>query len=105
TRKYDQAKIREVVSHMIMVLELPFAFTEYELFTLLMKIASPHYIRISHATTKADCWISYEVEKNRLNGLLKTVDRTSITTNMWKSGQRIQYMVLIAHFVRTWIGI
>ncbi|KAK8317944.1 hypothetical protein V6Z11_A13G139800 [Gossypium hirsutum] len=99
TRKYDQAKIREVVSHMIMVHELPFAFTEYELFTLLMKTASPHYVRISHATAKADCWTSYEVEKKRLNGLLKIVDRISITTDMWKSGQKIQYIVLTAHFV------
>ncbi|TYG86556.1 hypothetical protein ES288_A13G142500v1 [Gossypium darwinii] len=79
TRKYDQAKIRE----------LPFAFTEYELFTLLMKTASPHYVRISHATAKADCWTSYEVEKKRI----------SITTDMWKSGQKIQYIVLTAHFV------
>ena len=99
TWKYDQAKIREVVSHMIMVHELPFAFTEYELFNLLMKTASPHYQRISRATAKADCWTSYEVKKKRLNGLLKTVDRISITTDMWKSGQKIQYMVLTAHFV------
>ena len=84
---------------MIMVHELPFAFTEYELFNLLMKTASPDYQRISRATAKADCWTSYEVEKKRLNGLLKTVDRISITTDMWKSGQKIQYMVLIAHFV------
>ena len=82
TWKYDQAKIREVVSHMIMVHELPFAFTEYELFNFLMKTASPHYQRISRATAKADCWTSYEVEKKRLNGLLKTVDRISITIDI-----------------------
>ncbi|KAG8491539.1 hypothetical protein CXB51_014797 [Gossypium anomalum] len=92
TWKYDQAKISDVVSHMIMVHELPFAFTEYEIFTLLMKIASSHYVRISCGTAKADCWTSYEVEKKRLNGLLKTVDRISITTDMWKSCQKIQYM-------------
>ncbi|KAK8495563.1 hypothetical protein V6N12_073338 [Hibiscus sabdariffa] len=58
---------------MITVHELPFAFTEYEVFTLLMKSANPHYVKISRATTKDDCWKSYEVEKRRLNGLLKTV--------------------------------
>ena len=84
---------------MIMVHELPFAFTEYELFNLLIKTASPHYQRISRATAKADCWTSYEVEKKMLNGLLKTIDRISITTDMQKLGQKIQYMVLIAHFV------
>ncbi|KAL4376995.1 hypothetical protein GQ457_02G032940 [Hibiscus cannabinus] len=99
TWKYDQAKIREVVSHMIMVHELPFAFTEYELFTLLMKTVNPHYVKISRATTKAYCWTSYEVEKKRLNGCLKTMDKISVTTNMWKLGQKIQYMVLTTHFV------
>ncbi|TYG45841.1 hypothetical protein ES288_D11G207500v1 [Gossypium darwinii] len=84
---------------MIMVHELHFVFTEYELFTLLMKTTSPYYVRISRATVKADCWTCYEVEKKRLNGLLKIVDRISITTDMWKSGQKIQYMVLTAHFV------
>nr|KJB19003.1 hypothetical protein B456_003G080400 [Gossypium raimondii] len=79
TWKYDQAKIRE----------LPFAFTEYELFTLLMKIASLHYVRISRATAKANSWTSYEVEKKRM----------CITTNMWKLGQKIQDMVLTTHFV------
>nr|KJB16340.1 hypothetical protein B456_002G224400 [Gossypium raimondii] len=49
-----------------------------------MKTTSPHYVRISRATTKTDCWTSYEVEKKRLNRLLKTVDRISITTDMWK---------------------
>ena len=40
---YDQSKIREVLSHMIMVHELPFSFVEYEVFNLLMKTATPHY--------------------------------------------------------------
>ncbi|TYH79981.1 hypothetical protein ES332_D03G101900v1 [Gossypium tomentosum] len=84
---------------MIMVHEYPFAFTEYELFTLLMKTTSPHYVRISRAIAKADCWTSYEVEKKMLNGLLKTVDRISITTDMWKSSQKIQYIALTTHFV------
>ncbi|MBA0608834.1 hypothetical protein Godav_021011, partial [Gossypium davidsonii] len=51
---------------MIMVHELPFAFTEYELITFLMKTTSPHYVRISRAIAKADCWTSYEVEKKML---------------------------------------
>ncbi|KAE8666029.1 hypothetical protein F3Y22_tig00112518pilonHSYRG00012 [Hibiscus syriacus] len=99
TWRYDQAKIKEVISHMIMPHEFPFAFIEYELFTLLMKTASPHYVIISRATAKVDCWTSYEVEKKRLNELLTTVDKISITTDMWKSSQTIQYMVLTAHFV------
>ncbi|KAK8981787.1 hypothetical protein V6N11_049281 [Hibiscus sabdariffa] len=70
-----------------MVHELPFAFIEYELFTLLMKSANPHYVKISRATAKADCWTSYEVEKKMLNGMLKTMDKISITTDMWNLSQ------------------
>ena len=49
------------------------------------KTASPHYQRISWATVKADCWTSYEVEMKRLNELLKTVDKISITIDMWNA--------------------
>ncbi|KAK6146207.1 hypothetical protein DH2020_020076 [Rehmannia glutinosa] len=97
--KYDQAKMREVISHMIMVHELPFSFVEYELFNLVMQSATPYYQRISRATTKNDCWTSYELEKKRIKGLLKSVDKVSITTDIWTSGQNIQYMVMTAHFI------
>ncbi|TYI22722.1 hypothetical protein ES332_A06G122500v1 [Gossypium tomentosum] len=66
---------------------------------LLHLTESPHYVRISRAIAKDDCWTSYEVEKKRLNGLLKIVDRISITADIWKSGQKIQYVVLTTHFV------
>ncbi|KAL8548207.1 hypothetical protein ACS0TY_007505 [Phlomoides rotata] len=41
--KYDQAKMREVISHMIIVHELPFSFVEYKLFNFVMKTVTPHY--------------------------------------------------------------
>ncbi|MBA0637662.1 hypothetical protein Godav_025965 [Gossypium davidsonii] len=63
TWTYDQAKIKEVVSHMIMIHEFLLAFAKYELFILFMKSASAHYVRIFRAITKVDCWTSYEVEK------------------------------------------
>ncbi|XP_031116703.1 zinc finger BED domain-containing protein RICESLEEPER 2-like [Ipomoea triloba] len=63
--KYDQARIREVISHMIMVHELPFSFVEYDLFNIVMQTASPYYERISRTTTTKDCWSTYEIEKKR----------------------------------------
>lgn len=97
--EYDHAKMREIISHMIMVHELPFDFTEYEFFNLLMRTVNPLYQQITRTTAKGDCWTSYEVEKKRLIGLLKTIDKINITTDMWKSDQKIQYMVLTAHFL------
>lgn len=97
--EYDHAKMREIISHMIMVHELPFDFTEYEFFNLLMRTVNPLYQQITRTTAKGDCWTSYEVEKKRLIGLLKTIDKINITTDVWKSDQKIQYMVLTAHFL------
>ncbi|XP_031108667.1 uncharacterized protein LOC116013155 [Ipomoea triloba] len=97
--KYDQARMREVISHMIMVHELPFSFVEYELFNIVMQPASPYYERIGRTTTTKDCWSTYELEKKRVQGLLNSVDKISITTDIWTSNQNIQYMVITAHFV------
>ncbi|XP_057790497.1 zinc finger BED domain-containing protein RICESLEEPER 2-like [Salvia miltiorrhiza] len=97
--KYDHSKIRDVLSHMIIVHELPFRFPEYELFNLLMKSATPLYNKISRATTKKDCWASYELEKKRLMNELKSVSRVSVTTDLWTSDQNISYMVVTGHYV------
>ena len=40
--KFDHAKVREVFAHMLMVHEFPFAFTEYEVFNLFMRTATPN---------------------------------------------------------------
>ncbi|XP_073152759.1 zinc finger BED domain-containing protein RICESLEEPER 2-like [Henckelia pumila] len=48
---------------------------KYELFNLLMKNASPHYQKISRATTKKDVISSYEIEKKKLLAELKDVNR------------------------------
>ncbi|KAI0504152.1 hypothetical protein KFK09_015100 [Dendrobium nobile] len=97
--KYDHARMRELISHMIMVHELPFNFVEYDMFNIVMKAASPHYEKISRTTLRGDCVSSYEIGKKRLRNLLDSVSRVSITTDLWKSGQDIHYMVLTCHFV------
>ncbi|KAL9661135.1 hypothetical protein QQ045_025956 [Rhodiola kirilowii] len=100
--KYDNARIREIMSHMIMVHDLPFAFAEYEVFNVLMKEASPEFRKVSRNTLKADCITSYENEKKRLVRLLSSVKKVSITTDIWKSAQKIEYMVVTCHFVLEW---
>ncbi|XP_047326216.1 zinc finger BED domain-containing protein RICESLEEPER 2-like [Impatiens glandulifera] len=97
--KYDHTKIREILSHMIIVHELPFAFAEYELFNLLMRTATPHYQKISRAITKKDCITTYEMEKKLLLAELKNVNRVSVTTDLWKSDQKVSYMVVTCHYV------
>ena len=73
-----------------MVHELPFLFTEYEVFNLLMRNASPHYQKVSRVTLKKDCFTSYEVEKKKVFTLLKSANKVSVTTDIWKSSSQKQ---------------
>ncbi|XP_027075871.2 zinc finger BED domain-containing protein RICESLEEPER 2-like [Coffea arabica] len=50
-------------------------------------------------TVKEDCMSTYTIEKRKLKSLLKGTGRISITTDLWKSGQKIQYMVVTGHFI------
>ena len=85
---------------MIMVHELPFSFMEYEVFNLFMKTATPYYQKVSRVTIRKDCFASYEVEKKTVHALLKSVNKVSVTTDIWNStNQKVSYMVVTCHFV------
>ncbi|KAL4296882.1 hypothetical protein GQ457_12G018630 [Hibiscus cannabinus] len=73
--KFDNTRMREVISHMIMVHELPFNFVEYELFNVVMKEANPRFNKISHASIRQECVSSYEIWKKRIQRLLNTAKR------------------------------
>ncbi|CAM8944271.1 unnamed protein product [Rhodiola kirilowii] len=100
--KYDNTRIRELMSHMVIVHKLPFAFAKYELINLLMKEASSEFMKVSRNTLKADCITSYQNEKKKLISLLSSVKKVSITTDIWRSGQKIEYMVVTCYFVSEW---
>ena len=76
-----------------------FAMLDHEIFNKFMKVVSPYYIKISRQTVKKDCISTYELEKKKLMSLLKGVSKISITTDLWKSNQKIQYMVVTGHFI------
>ncbi|XP_021609034.1 zinc finger BED domain-containing protein RICESLEEPER 1-like [Manihot esculenta] len=99
--KYDHAKVREVIAHMILVHELSFRFVEYEIFNLLMRTATPYYQKVSRATARKDYFSAYEIEKMKVKVLLKDTDKVSVTIDLWKSKQQISYMVVTAHFVNS----
>ncbi|KAG8651872.1 hypothetical protein MANES_06G032851v8 [Manihot esculenta] len=64
-----------------------------------MRTATPYYQKVSRATARKDCFSAYEIEKKKVKALLKDTDKVSVTTDLWKSGQHISYMVVTAHFV------
>ncbi|XP_059658631.1 zinc finger BED domain-containing protein RICESLEEPER 2-like [Cornus florida] len=97
--KYDHAKVREAAAHMILVHEYSFNMMEHEFFNRFMNTATPHYQKISRTTAKNDCVAVYEMEKKRLKTTFKSVNKVSITSDFWKSGQQIGYMCLTGHFI------
>ncbi|XP_071924364.1 zinc finger BED domain-containing protein RICESLEEPER 2-like [Coffea arabica] len=96
---YDHAKVRELAAHMVLVHEYPFSMLDHVVFNKFMKAVSPFYKKINRQTVKEDCVTAFMLEKRRLRNILKGANRISITTDLWKSGQKIQYMVVTGHFV------
>ena len=96
---YDHAKVRELAAHMVLVHEYPLSMVEHSIFNKFMKAVSLFYQKISRYTLKQDCMTIYDLEKKKIKALLKNVKRISITTDLWKSGQKILYMVITRHFV------
>jgi hypothetical protein len=98
--KLDMLKMREGIAHWITMHEHPFSVVEEEGFNLMMKRGIPEWNRVSRVTIRADSFKVYEFEKKKLKDLFKKVERISLTTDLWKSkAQKIEYMVITAHFV------
>ncbi|XP_017233237.1 zinc finger BED domain-containing protein RICESLEEPER 2-like [Daucus carota subsp. sativus] len=98
--KYDHAEMRKVISHYILVNELPFRHVESFMFDKVMRTATPFWQKISRHVVKKDCVSTYEIEKNKLRELLKSVRKINITTDMWTSShQKLGYMVVTGHWI------
>jgi hypothetical protein len=101
---YDQKKVRELASHMILYHEYPFKHMEHVLFNKFMRANTPHWQKISRQSAKTECIKTYENEKKKLKIILRSVNKVNITTDMWTSGQKVSYMVVTGHFIDSnWI--
>ena len=83
--KYDHADMRKIISHYILVNELPFRHAESFMFDKVMRTATPNWQKVSRKTIKKDCVSTYEIEKNKLREAFKSVRKINITTDMWTS--------------------
>nr|KAJ0212044.1 hypothetical protein LSAT_V11C400164530 [Lactuca sativa] len=98
--KFDMMKMRESVAHWILMHEHPFTIVEEEGFNMMQKRGMLEWENVSRVSIKKDCEKVFEIEKNKLKNLLKSISKISVTTDMWKStNQKIEYMVLTGHFV------
>ncbi|XP_050918844.1 zinc finger BED domain-containing protein RICESLEEPER 2-like [Lathyrus oleraceus] len=80
--------------------EHAFSIVEEEGFHFMMKCSNISYEKISRKTLKNDCIVVYEAERKKLKSTLRTINKICLTTDLWKSqNQKIEYMVLIGHFI------
>lgn len=84
----------------VIIDELPFRFDEKEDFKQFMKVAQPCFHIPSRTTVTRDCFDLFDEEKRKLMAAFKeTQQRVSLTTDTWTSIQRINYMVITAHWI------
>ena len=84
---------------MIIAHELPFIFVKYQWFNVLMKYINPLYQRVSRSTIKSECIKVFDLEKEKIKKIFKSIDRISITSDCWTLNQTIGYMCLTAHYI------
>ncbi|XP_031108617.1 zinc finger BED domain-containing protein RICESLEEPER 2-like [Ipomoea triloba] len=97
---FNQDLIRRALVKMIIIDELPFRFVEGLGFRMFIAVACPRFIVPSRWTISRDILVVYEEERLKLKAFLReTSHRVSITTDSWTSIQRINYMVVTAHFI------
>ena len=84
---------------MFIVHEYPFRMVEHQLFVLFYQNLNPRYQPIKRHTLRTDCIKLFTVEKEKLKGVLASVDRINLTSDLWTSNQTLGYMCLTCHYL------
>ncbi|XP_057422229.1 zinc finger BED domain-containing protein RICESLEEPER 2-like [Lotus japonicus] len=98
--RYCNGKMREIIATAVMVHELPFSIVEDEVWMWAFQYANSSFQKVTSETVRSDCLSIYEAEKKKLKTLLTSVNKISLTIDMWKSSHQVdEYMVISGHFV------
>ncbi|XP_057444605.1 zinc finger BED domain-containing protein RICESLEEPER 2-like [Lotus japonicus] len=98
--RYNNEKMREIIASAIMVHEMPFSVVENDVWMWAFQYANSDFQKVTRKTIRNDCLSLYEMEKRNLKALLKSVNKISLTTDMWKSSHQVaEYMVVTGHFI------
>jgi hypothetical protein len=81
--RYSNEKMREILATAIMVHEYPFTVVEDDILMSAFKYANSDFRKVTHKTSSSDCVALFESEKKVLKKLLESVNKISLTTDMW----------------------
>ncbi|KAM2215272.1 hypothetical protein ACFX1X_022425 [Malus domestica] len=85
---------------MVVLDELPFTHVEGRGFMFFCSIVCPHFYPPSRRTLARHFVLMYDEMKAKLKTVLAS-HRVSLTTDTWTSLQKVNYMVITAHFIDT----
>ncbi|XP_031266691.1 zinc finger BED domain-containing protein RICESLEEPER 2-like [Pistacia vera] len=98
--KFDMNKMRELAANWVLMHEHPFTVVGEEGFNMMQKCGMPLWEKITRTALKQHCVTVYEIQKKKLVNLLKSINKISLTTDIWNSSnQKLEYMVLTGHFI------
>ncbi|CAL9019859.1 unnamed protein product [Prunus brigantina] len=97
---FSKERSRLACTRMIIRDELPFSHVENVGFRDFMQEVQPKFDPPSRRTIARDVWNLFQLEKGKLKSVLSHPShKVSITTDTWTSLQKINYMVVTAHFI------
>ncbi|KAK9091066.1 hypothetical protein Sjap_024243 [Stephania japonica] len=97
---HDYHNCRRLLTRMIILDELPFKFVENDGFRDFIAGLNSKFTVLSRRTITRDCMSLYSIERTKLKKMFRgSSQRLCITTDAWQSIQKIDYMVLTAHFI------
>ncbi|CAL8155927.1 unnamed protein product [Prunus armeniaca] len=97
---FSKERSRLACARMIIRDELPFSHIENVGFRDFMQEVQPKFDPSSRRTIARDMWNLFQLEKGKFKSVLSHPShKVSITTDTWTSLQKINYMVVTAHFI------
>lgn len=98
---YNQMVDREMTSEIIIYHDLPFRYVEYEKVRARDRYLNPDCQPICRQTAALDIYRQYEIEKEKLKGVLaKHHGRVCFTSDLWVSRHQVMgYICLSAHYI------
>jgi hypothetical protein len=97
--EYDHEECRKIIAKMIIVHEYPFRMVEHAWFNVLMNYMNASYKFTGRKTIRAECMKVYLAENEILKNQLRSVERISLTCDLWTSNQNLCYLALVAHYI------
>ena len=98
--QFDQELSRQDLARMIVLHGYPFTIVHHVGFKAFVKNLQPQFKLMSHDVVKEDCMKIYEGGRVKLRELLEKLPcRVSLTVDMWRSNEDVEYVCLTCHYV------